>query len=193
MKNWCNSSLTLLESHAMNVMILNCIRSTRKRLRKGQKFQSKDFETLTSVIEEHLRDHPKISYATVCQLLAESFLGAGQVKNKDLEYRGRSSKQISVMHWSLGNWCRKKFGNCPVPTQLERFYQQIDCEKDEHGNEIKDWKYNNYFIQVMRNVGTHILMNCEASSVYPHRHLLEGGDWKVCFNDWTDNEYAGRH
>lgn len=29
-------------------------------------------------------------------------------------------------------------------------------------------------------------MNCEASSIYPHRKLLEGGDWTVCCNDWTD-------
>ena len=73
-----------------------------------------------------------------------------------------------------------------MPTQLEKYYQQIDCQMDEHGNKITDWKYSNYFIQMMRNVGAHIFMNCEASSVYPHRQLLEDGDWQVCFNDWTD-------
>lgn len=74
----------------------------------------------------------------VCQLLAHSFLGAGVVKNKDEEYVGRSSKQISVMLWNLGNWCRKKFKKCPTPIQLHKYYNQIDCVIDEKGKKIGD-------------------------------------------------------
>ena len=52
--------------------------------------------------------------------------------------------------------------------------------------------YNNFFVQMIRNLGAHIFLNCEASTIFKHRAILEEAGWTMCFNDWTDLMCAAR-
>ena len=51
---------------------------------------------------------------------------------------------------------------------------------------------NNYFINVANGLGAHLFMNCEAQSLYPHRHLLEEEQFQTCFNDYHALMVAAR-
>ena len=53
-------------------------------------------------------------------------------------------------------------------------------------------QYNNYFINVIKNFGGHLFMNCEAGSLYPDRARLEEAQIKTCFNDYHDLMVAAR-
>ena len=85
----------------------------------------------------------------------------------DEEHPYRSSPQFSMMFWNLGNWCRKSFDTCPVPEKLQRFTTHIDYNLDGDHNPIGDDKpqFNNYFINVIKNFGGHLFMNCEAGTL----------------------------
>ena len=52
--------------------------------------------------------------------------------------------------------------------------------------------YNNFFANVVRNLKTHLFMNCEAASVYEHGKRIEEGGYTVCFNDYQDLMVAAR-
>ena len=53
-------------------------------------------------------------------------------------------------------------------------------------------QFNNYFINVVKNLGAHLFMNCEAQSLYPYRSLLEEEQFTTCFNDYHDLMVAAR-
>ena len=91
-----------------------------RRTQKAKPRLENDFQMLTTVIDEVIQEKGHIPYAYICMLMAANFLGGGVVPKEDPEYPGRSSKQLSVMFWNLGNWCRTHFDKCPVPTQLEK-------------------------------------------------------------------------
>ena len=119
----------------------------------------------------------------ILHCLASRYLGGGLVDPtyKDEEYPYRSSPQFSLMFWNLGNWCRNRFDKCPVPERLQRFVPHIDYNMDEDHNQFDQDKsqYNNYFINVIKNFGGHLFMNCEAGSLYPHRARLEEAQVKL--------------
>ena len=112
----------------------------------------------------------------------------------DEEYPYRSSPQLTIMFWNLGNWCRTRFHKCPVPARFQRFVPHINYNMDEDHNIIDKDKeqFNNYFINVIKNFGGHLFMNCEAGSIYPHRARLEEAKFKTCFNDYHDLMVAAR-
>ena len=99
----------------------------------------------------------------------------------------RSSPQFSLMFWNLGNWCRTRFSKCPLPERLQKFAPHIDYELNSEHEKFGDKpKSNNYFINVVKNLGAHLFMNCEADSLYPHKELLEEERFTTCFNDYHD-------
>jgi len=55
------------------------------------------------------------------------------------------------------------------------FLPRIDYTLDTEHVAIGDDKpqFNNYFINVVKNLGGHLFMNYEAGSLYPHRAWLE--------------------
>ena len=57
--------------------------------------------------------------------LASRYLGGGSTTHMDEEHPYRSSPQFSLMFWNLGNWCRKRFEQCPLPERLQRFVQTL--------------------------------------------------------------------
>jgi hypothetical protein len=75
-----------------------------------------------------------------------------------------------------------------VPERLQRFTPHIDYNIDGDHNPIGDDKpqFNNYFINVIKNFGGHLVMNCEAGTLYPHRARLEEARITTCFNDYHD-------
>ena len=95
-----------------------------------------------------------------------------------------------MMFWNLGNWCRNRFEKCPVPERFQQFIPHIDYSIDEEHEKFDENKsqFNNYFINVIKNFGGHLFMNCEAGSLYPHRERLE----EVQFNDYHDLMVAAR-
>jgi len=99
----------------------------------------------------------------------------------------RSSPQFSLMFWNLGSWCRTRFSKCPLPERLQKLAPHIDYElNSEHVKFGDKPQFNNYFINVVNNLGTHLFMNCEAGSLYPHRALAEEERFTTCFNDYHD-------
>ena len=110
------------------------------------------------------------------------------------EHPYRSSPQFSLIFWSLGNWCRTRFSKCPLPERLQRFAPHIDYDLDSNHEKIGENKpqFNNYFINVIKNLGAHLFMNCEAGSCYPHRALPEEARITTCFDDYHDLMVAAR-
>ena len=155
-----------------------------------------DFQYLTRVLECYVEEHKVLPYCTILHCLAARYLGGGLVDPtyNDEEYPYRTSPQFTAMFWNLGNWCRTRFDKCPVPERLERFVPHIDYDIDEHHQPIDNEKtqYNNYFINVIKNFGGHLFMNCEAGSIYPRRARLEEAKMTVCFNDYQDLMVAAR-
>jgi hypothetical protein len=91
------------------------------------------------------------------------------------------------MFWNLGSWCRTRFSKCPLPERLQKLAPHIDYElNSEHVKFGDKPQFNNYFINVVNNLGTHLFMNCEAGSLYPHRALAEEERFTTCFNDYHD-------
>ena len=128
--------------------------------------------------------------------LAYRYLGGGLLDPtyKDEEFPYRSSPQITMMFWNLGNWCRNRFEKCPVPERFQQFIPHIDYTIDEEHEKFDENKtqFNNYFINVIKNFGGHLFMNCEVGSLYPHRERLEEVQFKTCFNDYHDLMVAAR-
>jgi hypothetical protein len=85
-----------------------------------------DFQTLSSVLTDYVEQHGVLPYCIVLQRLAARYLGAGMTDpsflDKDHAYR---SPQFSLMFWNLGNWCRTRFAQCPLPERLQKFAPHI--------------------------------------------------------------------
>ena len=155
-----------------------------------------DFGNLTKVLRDYVVDHRVLPYCVILHSLAYRYLGGGLADPtyKDAEFPYRSSPHITVMFWNLGNWCRSRFDKCPVPERFRQFIPQIDYTIDEEHERFDENKtqFNNYFINVIKNFGGHLFMNCEAASLYPHRERLNEVDFKICFNDYHDLMVAAR-
>ena len=155
-----------------------------------------DFFSLTQVLACYMQDHKVLPYCTVLQCLASRYLGGGLLDPTftDEEHPYRSSPQFSLMFWYLGNWCRKRFDKSPLPERLRKFAPHIDYDIDHEHNPIGDDKpqFNNYFTNVIKNLGAHLFMNCEAGSIYPYRKRLEEAKITTCFNDYHDLMVAAR-
>ena len=52
--------------------------------------------------------------------------------------------------------------------------------------------YNNFFVNVVKNLRAHLFMNCEAASIYEHRARMEEGGYEVCFHGYNDLMIAAR-
>ena len=155
-----------------------------------------DFGNLTRVLQDYVEDHKVLPYCMILHSLAYRYLGGGlsDPTYKDAEFPYRSSSQITAMFWNLGNWCRNRFDKCPVPERFQQFIPHIDYTIDEDHEKIDENKtqFNNYFINVIKNFGGHLFMNCEAGSLYPHRERLDEVDFKTCFNDYHGLMVAAR-
>lgn len=147
-----------------------------------------EFENLQKEVREYIQKHQEIPYCVICRIMARAFLGGGILKERDEAYPFRSSAAISVMFWNAGNWCRKGFASTPLPEQLKKFERHIKRNLDEFHQDIprEESQYNNYFINVIKNLAAHVFLNCEATTVYPYKHLLEQQGWTICFNDYHD-------
>ena len=86
-----------------------------------------DFEFWHKLINDYIEDHHCAPYVIILQLLAMRYLGAGllETENLDWDYPHRSSKSLSCMFWSLGNWNREAHSKCPLPEHLEKFRPHI--------------------------------------------------------------------
>ena len=142
-----------------------------------------DFGNLTKVLRDYVEDHKVLPYCMILHSLAYRYLGGGlsDPTYKDAEFPYRSSPQITAMFWNLGNWCRNRFDKCPVPERFQQFIPHIDYTIDEDHEKFDENKtqFNNYFINVIKNFGGHLFMNCEAGSLHPHRERLEEVDLKL--------------
>ena len=141
-----------------------------------------DFQTLSLslVLTDYVEQHGCLSYCVVLQCLASRYLRAGVVDPEflDKDHPYRSSPQFSLMFWNLG---RSRFNKCPLPEKLQKFETHIKYEIDRGHEKVGDKpQFNNYFINVVKNLGAHLFVNCEAQSLYPHRSLLEEEQFKTC-------------
>ena len=155
-----------------------------------------DFGNLTKVLQLYVEDHKVLPYCMILHSLAYRYLGGGLLDPtyKDEEFPYRSSPQITMMFWNLGNWCRNRFEKCPVPERFQQSIPHIDYSIDEEHEKFDENKsqFNNYFINVIKNFGGHLFMNCEAGSLYPHRERLEEVQFSTCFNGYHDLMVAAR-
>ena len=155
----------------------------------------KDFTDLEDVINSYISDHDCIPYATVLHLLAIRYLGAGlpSPDKFDKDYPYRSSKALSVMFWNSGNWQRVSHGKEPLPPNLEKFRPNMRSDIDtEHRPLDNKPAFNNFFISAVKNLKSHLLLNCEAVTLVPIKERLEEAGWELCFNDWQDLLCAAR-
>ena len=116
-----------------------------------------DFGNLTALLQSYVEEHQVLPYCMILHSLAYRYLGGGLLDptHKDEEFPYRSSPQITMMFWNLGNWCRSKFEKCPVPERFQQFIPHIDYSLDEDHNKFDENKsqFNNYFINVIKNFG----------------------------------------
>ena len=137
---------------------------------------------------KHFRDQIKVAgkkevaYDDMITDITELFL-SGEKIDRNPESVGSSSKSLSVLFWNLGNWSRGT--NHKIPSNVE--YDNI-FYKEEKPSEYPDHvpEANNLFIQMVKNLRAHIVLNCEASTLLPFRGYLEKHGWTLCFNDATD-------
>jgi len=66
----------------------------------------------------------------------------------------------------------------------------LDKEHKAIGNDKS--QFNNYFINIIKNFGGHLFMNCEAGTLYPHKARLEEAKITTCSNDYHDLVVAAR-
>eukprot|EP00435_Cladocopium_sp_Y103_P052346 s2970_g16.t1 len=163
-------------------------RSTEKAERKLKE----DWEILDeTTMADYIKEYHKLPYCCVLQSLAMSFLGAGGVteEEKDPEYPYRSGKTLSCMFWNLGHWCRQRFSKHPFPTQIEKYAPYVDVNLDlqHHQVDFEDQPvFNNYFVTAVKNLGAHIFLNCEATTISQDRQDFMYGGWTMCFNNYHD-------
>ena len=157
----------------------------------------KDFTELDGYLNDYISTNGCIPYASVLHLLAMRYLGAGLPSpdkfDKDFPYR--SSKALSVMFWNLGNWQRVIHGKEPLPANLEKFRPNIRADIDELHKVLDLTKrpgYNNFFTTAVKNLSSHLFLNCEAATLVPVKERLEEAGWTLCFNDWQDLLCAAR-
>ena len=128
-----------------------------------------DFENLHETIDDYLSYYGCIPYCVILQMLAMIYLGAGLLDSDyvDKDYPYRSSKSFSCMFWTLGNWQRSRLASNPLPEHLEKYRTHINFDFDSDHKLIGDRPlYNNFFVNVVRNLRSHLFMNCEAASIY---------------------------
>ena len=83
----------------------------------------------------------------------------------------------------------------PLPEHLEKYRIHINFDFDSEHKLIGDRPlYNNFFVNVVKNLRSHLFMNCEAASIYEHRAGIEEGGYgyEVCFHDCQDLMVAAR-
>eukprot|EP00435_Cladocopium_sp_Y103_P009288 s1070_g2.t1 len=178
------------------------IRAQVERLtEKAEKKLQNGWEIMDDAMADYIKQYNKLPYCCILQSMAMSVLGAGAVADdeKDPEYPYRSGKTLSCMFLNLGHWCRQRFSKYPLPTQLEKYQSYVDVNIDlKHEKvDLADRPvFNNYFVTVIKNLGAHIFLNCEASSIYPFKEEFMYGGWTYCFNDYHDllcMARVGRH
>ena len=154
-----------------------------------------DFETLHQTIDDSVTEHGCIPYSVIFQLLAMRNLGAGLLDADfiDKDYPYRSPKSFLCMLWNLGNWQRPRFLKNPLLEHLEKYRKHINFDFDTEHRLIGDKPlYNNFFVNVVKNLETHLSMNCEAGSIFEHKERIEEGGYTVCFNDYQNLMVAAR-
>ena len=78
------------------------------------------------------------------------------------------------MFWNLGTWQRTRSAKNPLPKNLEKYRAQINFDFDSDHKLIGDTPlYNNLFVNVVKNLRSHLFMNCETASIYEHRARIE--------------------
>ena len=130
---------------------------------------SRDSFSCSHWLCDYVEQHGVLPYCVVLQCLASQYLGAGLIYPSflDKDHPYRSSPQFSLMFWNLGNWCRSRFNRCPLPEKLQKFETHINDEINRDLEKIGDKpQFNNYFINVVKNVGAHLFVNYEAQSLY---------------------------
>ena len=79
---------------------------------------------------------------------------------------GTSSKSLTTLFWNLGNWNRGK--NWTVPSFIDykkRYYKEE--KPDLYPDHVPE--NNNLFLQMIKNLGADLVLNCEAGSLVPYR------------------------
>ena len=131
-----------------------------------------DFGNLTGVLQSYVEEHKVLPYCMILHSLAYRYLGGGLLDQtyKDEEFPYRSSPQITMMFWNLGNWCRNRFEKCPVPERFQQFIPRIDYSIDEEHEKFENKsQFNNYFINVIKNFGGHQRRENRPSIVDVHQ------------------------
>ena len=79
---------------------------------------------------------------TVNRVTSDQCPGPSDPTYKDAEFPYRSSPQMTVMYWNLGNWCRNRFDKCPVPERFQKFIPHIDYTIDEDHEKLMRTKHS---------------------------------------------------
>ena len=165
------------EDHRLRMKNDECMKE-RSQIAKN------DFNEGKSVLADQVRLAGKneMSYDNMITDITELFL-SGEAIARNPETLGSSSKSLTVLFWNLGNWQRGI--NFRVPSDLE--YQNL-FYKEERPDTYPDHvpENNNLFLQMIKNLRAHIVLNCEATTLLPFREYLEKHHWTLCFNDATD-------
>ena len=152
----------------------------RQRSEKAKQEFVKNKEVLATQVK--LAGKDEMAYDDLITDITELFL-SGEAITRDKDSVGSSSKSLTVLFWNLGNWQRGN--NWKVPANLE--YQKLlykENKPDEYPFHIPE--DNNLFLQMVKNLRAHVILNCEATTLVPFRKYLEGHGWTLCFNDATD-------
>jgi len=123
---------------------------------EAEKRLKDDFQTLDRVITDYVEHNGCVPYCVILQCLASRYLGAGMLDPEFLTkgYPYRSSPQFSLMFWNLGHWSRSDFNKCPLPEKLQKFETYVDKKIDRDHKAIGGKpQFNNYFINVVKNLG----------------------------------------
>ena len=142
----------------------------RQRSEKAKQDFVKNKEVLATQVK--LAGKDEMAYDDLITDTTELFL-SGEAISRDKDSVGSSPKSLTVLFWNLGNWQRGN--NWKVPSNLE--YQKLfykENKPDEYPCHIP--QDNNLFLQMVKNLRAHFILNCEATTLLPYHQYLEDQD-----------------
>ncbi len=118
-----------------------------------------------------LADKDEVSCDQMITDITELFL-SGEAFARNEETVGVSSKSLTVLFWNLGNWSRGVNFRVPSDTEYQKLFYK-ENKPDEYPDHVEE--ANNLFLLV-KNLRAHVILNCEATTLLPHREYLEKHD-----------------
>lgn len=103
--------------------------------------------------------------------------------DRDEKSVGTSSKSLTTLFSNLGNWREVRIGFFLHSLTTRR---STTRKTNQMCIQIMFQRTTNLFLQMIRNLSGHLVLNCEAGSLLPYKNFFKELGWSLCFNDAQD-------